>query len=66
MDAKAYEARLWIKDYLLKSSRNREEELATLLSDHLLYLPIDVREHAEKVLSQRIFPAESQSITTQQ
>ena len=65
MDAKAYEARLWIKDYLINASRSREEELATLLSDYLLYLPLSVREHAQKVLSQRVFPAQSQSITTQ-
>jgi len=65
MDAKAYEARLWLKDYLLNASRSREDELATLLSTYLLYLPIGVREHAQKVLSQRDFPAKSQSITTQ-
>lgn len=51
-----YEARLWIKDYLLKASKEREQFMESLLLDNLMYLPLSVRENAEKALSSRVLP----------
>jgi hypothetical protein len=52
-----FEARLWIKDYLLRASKQRELDLEEVLIEALMYLPICKQENAQKLLSSRNFPS---------
>lgn len=52
-----FEARLWIKDYLLQASRSRELQLEEVLYEALMYLPLCKQENAQKLLSSRKFPS---------